>query len=171
VRSTSPSLVAPFIAELPIAAGWIERDEERDEDKLDRSELTAEGRRRSTSWRLRRPVPKGVPALVPFDDEVWCVPAAHFDRTGRIEITDVPRDRWPIGYDDIRGVKNVTLRGRWVPTEDGRLLQRAGWRALDADQPTRLEQMFVFHGGAWVRMDHLTNADRWHRFFAGLSDE
>jgi hypothetical protein len=127
-----------------IAVGWLQRRCENDHIQL---RLTAEGRRRSLHWGRSGDSP--LRAREPEDErEVtdWFVTAARFERIGSPTIEPTAWDR-----------RRVVVNGRWVPNEEGRLLQRAGWKEISS--AAAREEDFEYQWWRWVWIPRLLGRD------------
>ncbi len=129
-----------------IRVGWLDRRCERDHIQL---RLTPEGERRSTHWTR---YDESGPAAQGHDTDgqtQWSLTVAHFQRTGVPEI--LPSDEGAVdALFTFSPRKIVRLRGRWIPNEDGQLLQRAAWHGIVA--PADRDEDFVL--GPWARWRH-----------------
>lgn len=126
-----------------IAAGWLERPCEGNHIQR---RLTMEGTRRAAQWMRSGDSPLRVREPEDGSEHSWNVTAARFARRGAIEM--LPGD----GPDRIR----VVIHGSWIATEDGRVLQRAGWAAINAPN---LDEEFRFRDGSWYRVRHVRGVD------------
>jgi len=126
-----------------IAAGWLERSCE--ENHVQRR-LTTEGTRRAAQWMRSGDSP--LHAREPEDgtEHSWYVTAARFERRGAIDM--LPGE----APDRIR----VVIHGSWIATDDGHVLQRAGWAAINAPN---LDEEFRLRDGSWYRVRHLHGVD------------
>jgi hypothetical protein len=126
-----------------IAAGWLDRSCE--DDHIQRR-LTIDGTRRAAHWKRSGDSP--LRAREPEDgtEHSWYVTAAQFERRGAIEMLP---DEVP---DQIR----VVIHGSWKTTDDGRVLQRAGWGPINTPN---LEEEFRLRDGSWYRVRHLHGVD------------
>jgi len=76
----------------------------------------------------------------------WFVTAARFERIGSPTIEPTAWDR-----------RRVVVNGRWVPNEEGRLLQRAGWKEISS--AAAREEDFEYQWWRWVWIPRLLGRD------------
>jgi hypothetical protein len=141
---------------IAISVGWLDRRCENHQIYL---RLTAEGVRRSVLWGMSGDAP-GM-SRTPEDDHKWTswfVKTARFERVGPLEIRSTESPNW----------KQVIVHGVWVPNEEGRLLQRAGWRRLfrtgrsdDGTVPAERVEEFEISGLTLYPMDIFVPLSRW----------